>query len=162
MTAEIRSVGRGTMCSACLLLAILYLTAGTARADVAAGWAAYTAEDYSTADHEWRPLADKGNRDAAFGLGMLSQVTDQPKLAAHWYEQAARGGLTAAQVLLAGMYAEGVGVPQNSVLAYAWLHRAALDGHENAAAARDAVGAVLVPEQIAEARRISEQLRQHQ
>jgi TPR repeat protein len=136
--------------------------ASSVRADVAAGWAAYTAEDYAAADQEWRPLADKGNRDAAFGLGMLAQVTGQEKMAAHWYEQAARRGLTAAQVLLGGMYAQGVGVPQDSVLAYAWLHRATVDGHTNAAVARDAVGAILAPDQIAEAKQLSERLRQPQ
>jgi len=147
-----------------LVLLAVYVTsmASAVRADVAAGWNAYTAEDYVTADREWRPLAESGNRDAAFGLGMLSQVTGQPERAVHWYQRAAQQGLTAAQVLLAGMYAEGVGVPQNSVLAYAWLHRATIDGHTNAAIARDAVGAGMAPDQIAEAKEISGRLRQPQ
>ena len=57
------------------------------------------------------------------------------------------------------MYIDGRGVPRDAVRAYAWLHRATLDGHNNATRARDAVGAALTPAQLAEAEALSLTLR---
>ncbi len=142
-----------------LALPWLALTALPAAADVSTGWQAYIDQDYVTAEREWRPLAEQGNRDAAFGLGLMSQAAGRPEQAARWYEQAGQQGITAAQVLLGAMYADGLGVPRDPVRAYAWLNLAVDDGHPNAALARDAVGATLAPAQIAEAKRLSAQLR---
>jgi TPR repeat protein len=135
------------------------VSAGWARADMAAGWQAYADGDYARAADEWRPLAERGDRNAAFGLGVLAQVQNQQAAAAKWYRKAAERGLTSAQVLLGSMYAEGRGVEQDLVQAYAWLHLAAIDEHPSAAKARDAVGADLSPGQIARAEALSTTLR---
>ena len=137
----------------------LSVSAGPARADMAAGWQAYTEGDYARAADEWRPLAERGDRNAAFGLGVLAQVQNQHAAAAKWYRKAAERGLTSAQVLLGSMYAEGRGVEQDFVHAYAWLHLAATDGHPSAAKARDALGAALTPGQTARAEALSATLR---
>ena len=45
--------------------------ASPAMADFKKGTAAYEAGDYATALKEWRPLAEQGNTDAQYGLGLL-------------------------------------------------------------------------------------------
>jgi len=40
-------------------------------ADFQAGEDAYDREDYATALKEWRPLAEQGNADAQFNLGVM-------------------------------------------------------------------------------------------
>ncbi len=144
-----------------LLLAVTlaFAVASSAKAEPTPGWKAFTAGDHEKAEAIWQPLAEQGDYHAAFGMGALSQTRDQFEDAARWYEQAARAGLTSAQVLLGSMYIDGRGVPRDAVRAYAWLHRATLDGHANAAQARDAVGAALTPDQLAQAEALSHTLR---
>ncbi len=142
-----------------LLAAVLAFGAVSATAETTPGWQAFIAGEHEKAEAIWRPLAAKGDHNAAFGLGVLAQTRDLLEEAARWYEQAARAGLTSAQVLLGSMYLDGRGVPRDAVRAYAWLHRATLDGHANAARARDAVGAALTPDQVSEAEALSLTLR---
>ncbi len=148
---------------ALLLTLLLSVTLGlatiSARAETTPGWRAFTAGDHEKAEAIWRPLAESGDHNAAFGMAVLAQTRNQLEQAARWYEQAARAGMTNAQVLLGSMYIDGRGVPRDAVRAYAWLHRATLDGHANAARARDAVGAALSREQLAEAEALSLTLR---
>lgn len=49
----------------------LALSAATKAQDYNAGLEAYRAGDYETALAEWRPLAEQGNADAQFGLGLM-------------------------------------------------------------------------------------------
>jgi TPR repeat protein len=144
---------------ATLLVAGLGFAALSTRAETTPGWQAFTAGDHEKAEAIWRPLAENGDHNAAFGMGVLAQSRNQLEQAARWYEQAALAGMTSAQVLLGSMYVDGRGVPRDAVRAYAWLHRATLDGHANAAMARDAVGAALTSAQLAEARALSLTLR---
>jgi len=44
-----------------------------AQADLQAGVDAYDQGDYATALKEWRPLADQGDADAQFNLGVMYQ-----------------------------------------------------------------------------------------
>jgi TPR repeat protein len=138
-------------------IALAY-AAPQARADSSDGWEAFTAGELAKAETIWRPLAEAGDHNAAFGLGMLEQTRDKLEQAARWYEQAARAGVTAAQVLLGSMYIDGRGVPRDAVRAYAWIDRATRGGHANAARARDAVGATLGAADLVRARELSESL----
>ena len=144
-----------------LLLAttLVFAVVSSAKAEPTPGWKAFTTGDHKKAEAIWHPLAEQGDYHAAFGMGVLSQTRDQFEDAAKWYEQAARAGLTSAQVLLGSMYIDGRGVQRDAVRAYAWLHRATLDGHANAAWARDAVGAVLTPDQLSQAEALSHTLK---
>ncbi len=135
--------------------ALAFSATVSAAAEPTPGWKAFTAGDHEKAEAIWRSLAEQGDYNAAFGMGILAQTRNQYEDAARWYEQAARAGLTSAQVLLGSMYIDGRGVPRDAVRAYAWLHRATLDGHANAARARDAVGAALTPDQISQAEALS-------
>ncbi len=138
------------------VLGALSLPPATAQAEPTDGWRAFAAGDHAKAEAIWRLLAEKGDHNAAFGLGMLAQTRNQFEQAARWYEQAALAGLTSAQVLLGSMYIDGRGVPRDGVRAYAWLNRAKLDGHANAARARDAISATLTTQQLAQAEALSE------
>ena len=126
-----------------------------ARADMQAGWQAYTAGDYETAISEWQPLAEAGNFQAAYALGMAYQIKGDPAQAVPWYEQAASAGLTEAQILLGTMYAEGTDVPRDLVRAYAWLHKAAEKKGPNAQLILDSVAALMTAEEIEEAKTLS-------
>jgi TPR repeat protein len=53
------------------------------------------------------------------------------------------------------MYFEGLGVPQDWVLALMWTNLAAAQGHEAAIEVRDVLGERLRHEQIAEAQRLA-------
>ncbi len=53
-----------------LVLSIVCL-ATPAWADFQAGMDAYNLGDYTTAMQEWRPLAEQGDADAQYNLGLL-------------------------------------------------------------------------------------------
>ena len=57
---------------AMLLAAMLAISSGVASAGpLEDAVAAYQRQDYATALKLWRPLADKGNADAQFRLGVM-------------------------------------------------------------------------------------------
>lgn len=120
-------------------------------ADVSAGWEAFRAKDYERAERIWLNDAARGERHAAFGLGLLSDARGDAAGAAKWYEQAAHAGLGSAQVLIGQRYAEGVGVTKNPVAAYAWFTRAMIAGVPNAEKVRDQLARDMSPEAIKEA-----------
>lgn len=59
------------------------------------------------------------------------------------------------QVMLGHNYDYGNGVPQDFVLAYAWLNLGASQGEEKARSARDSVAEKFTPSELAEAQRLS-------
>jgi uncharacterized protein len=114
-----------------LLLALV--AALPARADYAAGLAAARAGDYAAAVREWLPVAEGGNRDAQFNLGLAYEnglgVAADAAQAARWYRRAADQDDREAQAYLAEMYANGLGVARNDVEALRWYRAAAERGH---------------------------------
>lgn len=151
-----RRAGGALAVAAGLLLSLALVHASApARADMQAGWQAYTAGDYETAIGEWRPLAEAGNFQAAYALGMAYQIKGDPAQAVPWYEQAASAGLTEAQILLGTMYARGSEVPRDLVRAYAWLHRAAEKKSPNAQLILESVAALMTAEEIEAAKALS-------
>jgi TPR repeat protein len=71
--------------------------------------------------------------------------------AAEWYHLAADGCDLTALIHLAQMYAQGAGVPQDFVQAHMWSNLAAVSGLGDLAELRDALGARMIPSQVAEA-----------
>ena len=58
----------------CLTLAVLLGSAGvSASADFQKGLTAYESGDYATALREWTPLAQQGNADVQYHLGLIYQ-----------------------------------------------------------------------------------------
>lgn len=110
----------------------LAFASGTWGADLATAQAAYDSGDYETALAEWQPLADEGNADAQFGIGLLYGngygVSMDDALAVKWYQLAADQAHPAAQCHLAVMHSNGWGVPQSDEEAFKWFKLAAENG----------------------------------
>ena len=73
--------------ASCLMLCATLLASAGPRADYAAGLAAFTAGDYGLAIAEFTPLANQGDADAQFHLGIAYQkgwgvIADPAKAAA--------------------------------------------------------------------------------
>jgi len=95
-------------------------------ADFQKGWDAYTIGDYATALREWKPLAEQGNANAQYNLGLMYQkgdgVPQDDKTALKWYRLAAEQGNASAQYNLGAMYYKGEGVPQDNWIGMEQTH----------------------------------------
>ena len=114
-----------------LVLSLVCL-AVPAWADYKAGEDAYDRGDYATAWHKWQPLAEQGDTDAQFNLGLLYYngrgVPQNYAKAREWFEKAATHGHARAQVNLGLLYANGQGVPQDYKTAEYWFRLSANQG----------------------------------
>lgn len=114
-----------------LALGLVLLTAGFAKADVAAGQKAFDEGKYEKAMSEWQSAADKGDPEAEFGLGSLYEqglggLAQDYKRAEYWYSKAANQGNTEALYRLALIWAAGeVNFPPDLIEAYKWAVLAA-------------------------------------
>ena len=112
--------------------AILVMASGAHGADYAKGFAAYSEGNYATALAEWQPLAEQGDRNGQFGLGLLYangwgvDLNDEEAL--KWYGLAAEQGHAEAAYNLGVMSANGWGVPQSDAEAFKWYKMAAERG----------------------------------
>ncbi len=92
------------------------------------GVAADNRGDYATALRLWRPLANQGDADAQYNLGVMYHngkgVAQDYAEAAKWYRLAAAQGNANAQNNLGGMYFRGQGVAQDSAEAEKWYRLA--------------------------------------
>ncbi|HQR52781.1 MAG TPA: hypothetical protein PLZ79_05890 [Burkholderiales bacterium] len=72
-----------------------------AAADFKAGQTAYAAGDYARAARVWQPLAERGDAQAQYGMGMLARRglagPRDAAAAAQWWRKAANQGHTASQ-----------------------------------------------------------------
>lgn len=107
-----------------------------ARADYAAGKAAYDRGDYETAYRAWLPLAERGDRDAQFELGWLYRsgqgVQQDYDIAIEWLGKSARQGEVQALTALAYMYNNARGLPEDKGKAECLYLVAAESGYANA------------------------------
>ena len=100
------------------------------------GYQSYLKGDYQAAYEEWLPLAELGDAEAQYNLGVMydegaGRARDLA-MAAQWYEKAAEQGLVDAQTNLGLMYMAGQGVSRNIDQARHWLERAAKQGDAEA------------------------------
>ena len=79
-----------------IIALLMTLASPVAAQDFAKDYAEYKAEDYATAFKEWTSLAEQGNADAQYYLGMVyydGQGVPQDYTMAHmWYNIAAANG----------------------------------------------------------------------
>ncbi len=73
----------------------------------------------------------------------------------HWYRKAAKQGHPHAQFRLGMLYVAGRGTKPDPIVAYCWLHLAALEKHSEARQAREELAFDLTPGQIEEAERLA-------
>jgi TPR repeat protein len=93
--------------------------------------AAFQAGDVLTARRIWVALADHGDPEAQYQLGVLSETQGSDNdfaEAAAWYTKAAASKYAPAQRNLAILYETGRGVPQNNAMARDWYGKAAALG----------------------------------
>ena len=114
---------------------ILFSTVAFA-GDFKKGWDAYNSADYATARSEWQELADTGDADAAYGMGLLYGngfgVDMDDALALKYYGVAADQGHGDAAFNLAVMHQNGWGVPMDESKANEWYLIAANKGNTEA------------------------------
>jgi uncharacterized protein len=143
MPGRLNAIARSARGRACLggFFWLAVLAAGgirqipsVARADAAAGSAAFERGDYVRAMAEWASAAQRGDSDAAFGLGMLYERGDGDlqqdyRQADRWYERAAEQGNIGAEYRLALIWsAGGENFPADLVEAYKWILLASENG----------------------------------
>lgn len=96
------------------------------------GMDAYQEKDYLKAVQVWRPLAQAGDPDAQFRLGVMyaegKGVAPDDAEAALWFERAAAQGNPSAQYNLGASYVDGAGVSKDMETAAKWFRRAADQG----------------------------------
>lgn len=101
------------------------------------GYQSYLKGDYQAAFDEWRPLAELGDAEAQYNLGVMydegTSVEQDLGKAADWYRKAAEQGFVDAQTNLGLMYYHGQGVNQDIRAAAHWLNLAVANGDAEAA-----------------------------
>lgn len=100
------------------------------------GFTSYLSGQYPRASSIWQPLAEAGDIEAQFGMGLLYEkghgVLRNLSVAASWYARAAEQGSMRAQTQLGGMYARADGVAEDWEKAISWWRRAAAQGSKRA------------------------------
>lgn len=101
------------------------------------GYQSYLKGDYQAAFDEWQPLAELGDAEAQYNLGVMfdqgASVEQDLAQAASWYRKAAEQGFLDAQTNLGMMYYRGEGVAADCNEASKWLQLAADKGDAEAA-----------------------------
>ena len=94
--------------------------------------AAYERRDYDTALSLFQPLAEQGDAEAQYSLGLMHRYGQSVKQdyakAAKWYRRAAEQGHFKAQTNLGRLYNNGQGLPLDYVMAVKWFRKAADQG----------------------------------
>ena len=102
------------------------------------GYQSYLKGDYKAAYDEWLPLAELGDAEAQYNLGVMydqgASVCQDLGKAANWYRKAAEQGFMDAQTNLGIMYYRGEGVPGDHTEAAKWFQLAADKGDAEATA----------------------------
>ena len=100
--------------------------------DFRKGEEAYMSGDYTTALREWTLLAEKGDADAQYALGVMytkgKGVIQDFKEAVKWFTLSAEQGFAMAQYNLGHMYRKGLGVLQDNKTAVKWYTLSAEQG----------------------------------
>lgn len=101
------------------------------------GYAEFKMANYATARMIWEALAERGNAEANFNLGILYEdglgvPRDMPRALQH-FERSAEGGNQRAQYRLGLLYSAGGSVPPDPARSRKWLEAAAAQGDAEAA-----------------------------
>jgi len=121
-----------TLSRTVLALILLLFAASAWAGDFKKGWKAYSSTDYAAALSEWQDLADAGDADASYGMGLLYGngfgVDMNDELALKYYLAAAEKGHAEAQYSLGIMHQNGWGLPINEEEGIKWYLLAADQG----------------------------------
>ncbi len=122
---------------------------------------AYAKGDFVVALEKLKPIAEHGNPDAQFRLGLMYRegngAPKDDKQAVVWLSKSAEQGQLEAQENLGFSYAKGQGVERDWVQADKWFSIAAALGKESAVNNKQVVEVHMQPEQIAEASALTQE-----
>ena len=118
------------------LLIVLAMFSRSGIAGLQEGLDALRKGDYAVAAKELRPLADRGDAEAQYRIGLMYEfgkgfAQDKAQMMV-WLGKSAAQGHPAAQTELGVIYATGDGVPQNDVKAVSWFRKGASQGNATA------------------------------
>ena len=115
-------------------LAFTMLFNNAMAADFNKGLKAAQSGDFKTALIEWTPLAEQGDVDAQYNLGLMYSkgegVPQNDKTAVKWHTKAAKQGNAKAQYSLAVYYYLGGPVPVSYLRSYMWTNLSEYNGNE--------------------------------
>jgi len=118
------------------VVALIFAFSAAARADYESGAVAFLDGDYNTAFQELKPIAEQGNANAQFFLGVMygmgQGVRQDYAESLMWFRNAADQDNSNAQACLGIMYSQGRGVKQDYAEAAKWYRKAAEQGNANA------------------------------
>ena len=139
----------------------LPFTANMARADdLDDALAALNNGDYATAFKLLKPLAEQGNADAQYNLGLMyyhgEGVRKDDKEAVKWLRKAADQGFAIAQHNLGVMYQNGEGVLQDYKKAHMWFNIALANGSRKADEFIEIITRRMTPADISKAQDMAE------
>ena len=153
-----------------LALPLIILAMPSTAQDLRAGWEAAMAGDHGTALSNWKPLAESGDAQAQFQLGLMYRMGTAPieqdnQAALNWFQLSAKQGFGPAQLYLGTMYFFGQGVPQDYETAHMWTNISIATEWESAfhdseeldglkagqSRLRDSIERLMTPETIANA-----------
>ena len=119
-----------------LVIAAPLFFGSAAVGELAEGYDAYIKGDFEIAYREFLPIAQAGDRRAAYYLGLMhwdgKGVEKNIDDAVDWLAQAAAQGHTGAQLSLGLAYERGQGVERNDHLGAQWMSEAAAGGNSAA------------------------------
>ena len=115
--------------------------------------------DFATAFKEWKPLAQQGDADAQYNLGVMYDkghgVIQDYKEAVRLYRRAAEQGHASAQSNLANRYYYGEGVIKDIVYAHMWKNISASNGRDKSREELKTIEKKMTTLDISEAQRLA-------
>jgi uncharacterized protein len=119
-----------------IIAGLLFGLLSIAQADLEAGREAYQNEDYETALAELMPLAEEGDMNAQYFMGLMYAnghgLPQDPEEAERWFEKFSNQLDVSGKFNLGIMYYQGKAVPQNYQTAISWFKKAAEEGDAEA------------------------------
>jgi hypothetical protein len=150
-------LARGLVRSLASFGVLAVLACNASAADLEVGKNAYEAGDYQTALAEFLPLAEQGNADAQYNLGLMYNngigVPQDYAEAMRLYRIAAKQGQANAQYGLGLLYEVGKGVTANNIEAHMWLNIAGANGIEASREKRDEIELQMTSQEVSAAQR---------
>ena len=127
--------------TALVIIVSLATTGAVCAQNFQKGLRAAQSGDFVTAIRQFKVLAEQGNTEAQFYLGVMccigKGVRQDYKEAVKWYRKAAEQEHMKARHALGVMYAKGRGIIQDNVYAHMCFNIAASSGHAHAVKDRD-------------------------
>lgn len=129
-----KTIAVGISISVLLIAGVLWLS--KSNPDFEKGLAAAKNNDYVGALKEWEPIAEQGDPNTQFNVGLIyfngTGVPKDESKAAYWFTKAAENDLPQAQYNIGLMYFKGMGVARDQQKAVYWLKKAIDNGNEDA------------------------------